>query len=235
MADVVVFLASDFASFVSGQTVVVDGGLLCTTLPRAARAGAISVTVDELAPNPPPSSDEGWFDADAHVIEPPWIWTDYTERSLHERVPRLERRGDAEWLVCDGEDLFAIGRLGGLARGERALRVTDASLDGSWDASIVPGAYLAPERLDAMAIDGVAQALLYPTVAMTLMGIADVDLRRALLVAYNRWIADLCAEQPDRLFVRASSIPTTGDRNGTDHRGAHARTRCGARSALGRR
>lgn len=36
MADVVVFLASDFASFVSGQTVVVDGGLLCTTL-RAPR------------------------------------------------------------------------------------------------------------------------------------------------------------------------------------------------------
>jgi NAD(P)-dependent dehydrogenase (short-subunit alcohol dehydrogenase family) len=36
MADVVVFLASDLASFVSGQTVIVDGGLLCTTL-RAPR------------------------------------------------------------------------------------------------------------------------------------------------------------------------------------------------------
>src|SRR5688500_13942914 len=36
MADAVVFLASDFASFVSGQTLIVDGGLLCTTL-RAAR------------------------------------------------------------------------------------------------------------------------------------------------------------------------------------------------------
>lgn len=36
MADVVVFLASDFASFVSGQTIIVDGGLLCTTL-RAPR------------------------------------------------------------------------------------------------------------------------------------------------------------------------------------------------------
>ena len=36
MADVVVFLASDLASFVSGQTIVVDGGLLSTTL-RAPR------------------------------------------------------------------------------------------------------------------------------------------------------------------------------------------------------
>jgi NAD(P)-dependent dehydrogenase (short-subunit alcohol dehydrogenase family) len=36
MADVVVFLASDLASFVSGQTLVVDGGLLSTTL-RAPR------------------------------------------------------------------------------------------------------------------------------------------------------------------------------------------------------
>ena len=148
----------------------------------------------------PFAPDAGWFDADAHVIEPPWIWTHYTTRSLHERVPRLERRGDAEWLVCDGEDLFPIGRLGGLARGERALRVTDASLEGSWDASIVPGAYRVPDRLDAMAIDGVAHALLYPTVTMTLLSIADVELRRALLGAYNRWIADLCAERTDRLF-----------------------------------
>ena len=69
--------------------------------------------------NAPAAPEAGWFDADAHVIEPPWIWTDYTPRSLHERVPHLERRGDSEWLVCDGEDLFAIGRLGGLARGER--------------------------------------------------------------------------------------------------------------------
>jgi predicted TIM-barrel fold metal-dependent hydrolase len=144
--------------------------------------------------------DDGWFDADAHVIEPPWIWTDYTAHALHDRVPRLERRGDSEWLVCDGEDLFAIGRLGGLARGERSLRVTDTALDGLWDASIVPGAYRVPERLEAMAIDGVAVALLYPTVAMTLLGTADPVLRRALLVAYNRWIADLCAEQPDRLL-----------------------------------
>jgi NAD(P)-dependent dehydrogenase (short-subunit alcohol dehydrogenase family) len=34
MADVVVFLASDYASFVSGQTIVVDGGLLSTTMRR---------------------------------------------------------------------------------------------------------------------------------------------------------------------------------------------------------
>jgi uncharacterized protein len=142
----------------------------------------------------------GWFDADAHVIEPPWIWTDYTPQSLHDRVPRLERRGEAEWLVCDGEDLFPIGRLGGLARGERTLRATHTALDGTWGASIVPGAYRVPERLYAMVIDGVEQALLYPTVTNTLLTIADVELRRALLGAYNRWLADLCAEQPDRLF-----------------------------------
>jgi meso-butanediol dehydrogenase / (S,S)-butanediol dehydrogenase / diacetyl reductase len=34
MADVVVFLASEYASFVSGQTIVVDGGLLTTTMRR---------------------------------------------------------------------------------------------------------------------------------------------------------------------------------------------------------
>jgi NAD(P)-dependent dehydrogenase (short-subunit alcohol dehydrogenase family) len=34
MADTVVFLASDYASFVSGQTIAVDGGLLSTTMRR---------------------------------------------------------------------------------------------------------------------------------------------------------------------------------------------------------
>jgi NAD(P)-dependent dehydrogenase (short-subunit alcohol dehydrogenase family) len=44
IADVVVFLGSDYASFVSGQTIVVDGGLLCTTLrpPRGWPAVAAS-------------------------------------------------------------------------------------------------------------------------------------------------------------------------------------------------
>ena len=143
---------------------------------------------------------DGWFDADAHVIEPPSIWTDYTPQSLHDRVPRLERREGADWLVCDGEDLFPVGRLGGLARGERTLRVTDAALDGSWDASIVPGAYQVPERVEAMATDGVARALLFPTVAITLLSTRDVALRQALLDAYNRWVADHGAQQPDRLF-----------------------------------
>jgi predicted TIM-barrel fold metal-dependent hydrolase len=155
---------------------------------------------------------DGWFDADAHVIEPPWIWTEYTNRALHDRVPRLEKRGAADWLVCDGEDLFSIGRLGGLARGERALRVADESLEGSWDASIVPGGYRVPDRLEAMAADGVSHALLYPTVAMTLLGIGDHELHNAVLAAYNRWIADFCSEQPDRLYATCLVDPDEPER-----------------------
>jgi predicted TIM-barrel fold metal-dependent hydrolase len=159
--------------------------------------------------SPPVGQDAGptggWFDADAHVIEPPWIWSTYTPRALHDRIPRLERRDGSDWLVCDGEALLQIGRLGGLARREGKLRLSAETLAGTWEDSIVAGAYDPPERLHAMAVDGVARCLLFPTIAMMFFGLVDAQLRSQLLRAYNRWITDFCAARPDA-FLGVSMV-----------------------------
>lgn len=143
---------------------------------------------------------DGWFDADAHVIEPPEQWAGYVPARFRDRAPRLERRGSSDWVVCDGEDLFPIGRLGGLARQEQSLRLSVDALEGTWEASIVPGAHDPAARVEAMALDGVTTALLFPTIAMTCYSVPDVELRWALLQAYNEWVSDLCAERPDALL-----------------------------------
>src|SRR5690606_36744034 len=111
----------------------------------------------------------------------------------------LDRRGSAEWLVCDGIDLFPIGRLGGLARSDSSLRIGEDALAGSWEDVIVPGAHDVHARLDAMDTDGVARAVLFPTIAMRFFAVAERELRRARLRADNGWAADLHKAAPTRL------------------------------------
>jgi predicted TIM-barrel fold metal-dependent hydrolase len=166
---------------------------------------------------------EGWFDADAHVIEPASIWTDYTPRALHERVPRFERRGNSDWLVCDGVDLFPIGRLGGLANSERHLRLTEDATAGTWDECIVPGGYDVTARVEAMDVDGVAKALLFPTIAMRFFAIDDDELRWALLRAFNQWMTDFCGASGGRLLGACVVDPDDVDRSLVEVRTARQR------------
>src|SRR5207237_8661461 len=47
--------------------------------------------------------------------------------------------------------------------------------------------------------DGVAAEMIYPTVGMLLCNHDDFDVKKACSEAYTRWLAEYCAEAPDRL------------------------------------
>ena len=41
--------------------------------------------------------------------------------------------------------------------------------------------------------------MIYPTVGMLMCNHTDFDFKKACFEAYNRWLAEYCAEAPDRL------------------------------------
>ena len=65
---------------------------------------------------------------------------------------------------------------------------------GGWD----PVARLADQDRD-----GVAAEIIYPTVGMMLCNHPDFDYKHACFDAYNRWIAEYCASQPNACSAAA--------------------------------
>jgi predicted TIM-barrel fold metal-dependent hydrolase len=63
-----------------------------------------------------------------------------------------------------------------------------------------PGGYDAKARLTDMDSEGVDKAVLFPSIAFYGCETPDLDLDKAMCRAYNNWLADHCAEAPDRLF-----------------------------------
>lgn len=70
-----------------------------------------------------------------------------------------------------------------------------------------PGGWDPVARVDEMAVDGVSQEVLYPSLTMILFGMADPKLQEACFRVYNDWILEYCAASPDRLFAIAV-LPT---------------------------
>jgi predicted TIM-barrel fold metal-dependent hydrolase len=55
-------------------------------------------------------------------------------------------------------------------------------------------------RVDEMAVDGVSQEILYPTLALNLFGMTDPQLQEACFQVYNDWLVEYCQAAADRLF-----------------------------------
>jgi predicted TIM-barrel fold metal-dependent hydrolase len=155
-------------------------------------------------------------DADSHVVEPPGAWDAYISKAYRDRVPRLVRDGETDWLHLEGERFFSYGMVRGLVAGDSGFPDAHGPAAGRWDEDILPGAYAVGPRLADMDRDGIDQAVVYPTVSMGLFNVADRALARELANAYNRWIADFCATCPDRLNAVGVVIPSDPDQAAAD-------------------
>ena len=147
-------------------------------------------------------------DADGHVLEPPDGMVRYAPAAYRERVWHIETKGDdSEWLHFNGgvrpAGGMALAGTAGMTAAER-----DRARKGAMRYSEVrPGAFKPAPRLPDMAVEGISQAVLYPTMLLGLPGLDDADFAEVQANAYNEWLAHYCSYAPKRLFG-AAIVPT---------------------------
>ncbi len=154
------------------------------------------------------SIDYPIVDSDAHVNEPPNLWTDRLPRKYQERAPRVEHTeaGDL-WIFDNGKARWPVGltAVAGLSffQFKPMGAVTYETMR--------PGSFDTQARLADMDADGIHSQVLYPSVTLNGAKIYsdDRDLQTACVRAYNEWLLDFCKGSGGRLIGQAI-IPTTG-------------------------
>ena len=146
------------------------------------------------------------FDADQHIVEPPDLWTSRMSKKYLDMAPRVvdNPEGGQAWAFDGGAWLRPMGLEG--AAGQRPS-------DVSWKSDyrkMLPGCFEPKARLEAMDIDGVDQALQFPSVALSAATVADDDVLIQVFRSYNDGIKDWCDEGDSRRMLPVAIIPALG-------------------------
>jgi len=137
--------------------------------------------------------------ADSHMIEPPEMWSERVATQYRDRAPKLVRGlngRDAEFFTCENIHPFPVA--GFFGAGVRSRELGEHARKGFDDA---PACARDPQaRLADQDRDGVVAEVLYTSMGMPLYHLDDAGLRAALFRAYNDWLAEYCADAPERLI-----------------------------------
>src|ERR1700722_6857895 len=136
------------------------------------------------------------IDADGHVVEPLEAWADLPED--HRPLIHSDPSG-YEHVVVGGREILAVP-LGTLAT--PGATFADPSLYTSL-AEAQPGGSDPVARLGDMDLEGIDQAVLYPSIGLYFWALTDPVTAALVATAYNDWLSDYCAADPDRLFGAA--------------------------------
>lgn len=131
--------------------------------------------------------------SDSHVAEPGDLWLRYIDPAFRERAPQLVQEADADYWICEGAPKGNAGMIAPAGRKSEELKAKGRYADGragGWDAEA---------RLKDMAVDGVDAEVLYPTIAIRMFRLNDIDYQDACFRGYNRWMADFTGTHPDKL------------------------------------
>ena len=135
--------------------------------------------------------------SDSHVFEPPDLWTKRIDAAFRDRAPRMERVGDADYLVADGQQIGAgIGLISNA--GVRFEAPESISVHGRFE-DVHVGGYDPNQHIKDMKIDGVSGEILYPSQGLFYFKIADSALMSAVFRTYNDWLAEFCQTNPKQL------------------------------------
>lgn len=145
--------------------------------------------------------------SDSHVVEPPTVWTDRMDSSVWgSQIPHVRTGGIDDpydfWFVGDQK----VAGTGAAAAAGKRFDDPRAIIQAGRYSEILPGAYDPIEHLKDMDLDGVAGGILYPSVALPLFGLENPQLVRAILDAYNAWVAEFCSANPRRLKGAAGVV-----------------------------
>lgn len=133
------------------------------------------------------------YDADAHICEPRSVWEEYCDPAYRDLIIRAG-------FTDEGRDmLYANGEPTGTSAAPACIPGAYANPDITWD-DILPGSYDPAARLEVMDDEGLAAALMFPSLHLLSGDIRDGDVAAANARAYNRWMVDFVSENPDRLF-----------------------------------
>ncbi len=139
------------------------------------------------------------IDADGHVLEPLDLWDQYLDPAHRDRKPEMIIDTDGkERLLVEGKILGGAKGLG--HAGAIGARDGDLSVDTAKYANGRKGGFDPHARMVDMDIDGIDAVFLYPTLGLFSGAVEDPVFSAALCRAYNRWLADYCSADPDRLF-----------------------------------
>lgn len=120
------------------------------------------------------------YSAETYVIEPPELWTSTIEDKFKHQAPRVVTLdGVKQWVVKNDRPFTVAGDI------EEQVVYRDY-LDAS--------SYI--EKLDG---EGIAGAVLYPTIAKRAYEHLETELLSSVVRIYNDWIIEFCSAYPNRL------------------------------------
>lgn len=142
---------------------------------------------DEVAAVETAASDQAkiWaHSGDSHLMEPEDLWTSRLPKRLADRAPRSERGEKYEIVYIDGQRI-------------------SRQLNDFMDAMRPPGFKDLKIRLEDLDQEGVWCQLAFPSSGFFTVNIADRELSRACVRAWNEWAMDDFMSQQDRIFAPA--------------------------------
>ena len=135
------------------------------------------------------------IDADGHICETKELWEEYVPSSYRDRTIRMDKDNNG----CDRFWINGIAYENSLsARACLPWGMDDPNNPPTWD-DIIPGSYDGKARLAVMDEEGLAHALLFPSIYLRSGDITDANVAAATCHGYNEWIADMCRDGAGRL------------------------------------
>ncbi len=145
------------------------------------------------------------IDVDAHLTEPPDVWTARFASTHHDAVPHIERIDGRDTWMAGGERIGSPGYYS-MAGWNGVMPI---SIPETFD-DIPASMYDASARLAFLDEQGIRAQVLYPNVGGFGNGyflrLGDRELVAQCVQAYNDFLTDWCSADPDRL-VAVAAVP----------------------------